>query len=78
MRTINTIEWTFKWIALVFACMTAIIVPHAHLAWGCVVLWIIANMFQKMSITRLEKDNENLRKENLSLYNRLTDMRKKQ
>ena len=74
---IDTIDWVFKWIALVTAALAAIVIPHAHIAWGCCVLWIISNMFQKKTIARLEQECSDLSKENYKLYDELDNTRRK-
>ena len=74
---IDTIDWVFKWIALVTAALAAIVIPHTHIAWGCCVLWIISNMFQKKTIARLEQENSDLSKENYKLYDELDNIRRK-
>lgn len=74
---IDTIDWVLKWIALVTAAFAAIVVPHAHIAWGCCALWIISNMFQKKTITSLSQEYSNLRKENYKLYDELDNIRRK-
>jgi len=73
---IDTIDWVFKWIALVTAALAAIVIPHAHIAWGCCVLWIISNMFQKKT-ARLEQECYDLSKENYKLYDELDNIRRK-
>lgn len=74
---IDTIDWVFKWIALVTAALAAIVIPYAHIAWGCCVLWIISNMFQKKTIARLAQEYSDLSKENYKLYDELDNIRRK-
>ena len=78
MKKLNIIEWTFRWIALICALISIVVEQHSRIAWVLVALWIIDSILQKICITWLEKDNEDLRKENLTLYDSLTDIRKKQ
>ena len=77
MKKLNIIDWTFKWIALICALISIVVEQHSRIAWVLVALWIIDSILQKICITWLEKDNEDLRKENLTLYDSLTDIRKK-
>lgn len=77
MKKLNIIDWTFKWIALICALISIVVEQHSRIAWALVALWIINSILQKICITWLEKDNEDLRKENLTLYDSLTDIRKK-
>ena len=77
MKKLNIIDWTFRWIALICALISIVVEYHSRIAWALVALWIIDSILQKICITWLEKDNEDLRKENLTLYDSLTDIRKK-
>ena len=77
MKKLNIIDWTFRWIALICALISIVVEQHSRIAWVLVALWIIDSILQKICITWLEKDNEDLRKENLTLYDSLTDIRKK-
>ena len=77
MKKLNIIDWTFRWIALICALISIVVEQHSRIAWALVALWIIDSILQKICITWLEKDNEDLRKENLTLYDSLTDIRKK-
>lgn len=74
---IDTINWVLKWIALVSAVFATIVIPHARIAWGCCVIWIIGNMFQQKMITRLEQEYSDLSKENCKLYDELYNIRRK-
>ena len=74
---IDTIDWVFKWLALVAAVFAAIVVSGCHIAWGCCTLWIISNIFQKFTIQRLEQDCVDLIKENHVLNDEIDNIRRK-
>lgn len=68
---IDIIDWCFKWLALISAVLGVIVIPGSRIAWGCVVLWIIANMIQKKNIKLLEEERDSLISENRDLYDKL-------